>query len=57
VTFKLESQLPFGRCNKKPRSCCTGSHSVILDQVTYGIAVRMAVMSMTLGRDTREAQA
>jgi aspartate carbamoyltransferase catalytic subunit len=27
-----------------------GQHSVILDQVTYGIAIRMAVMSMTLGR-------
>ena len=33
-----------------------GSRSVILEQVTYGIAVRMAVMSMTLGRigDQRE---
>jgi len=26
-----------------------GSHSVILNQVSYGIAVRMAVMSLTLG--------
>ncbi len=33
-----------------------GSRSVILEQVTYGIAVRMAVMSMALGRigDQRE---
>jgi len=33
-----------------------GSQSVILDQVTYGISVRMAVMSMALGREpeTRE---
>jgi aspartate carbamoyltransferase catalytic subunit len=33
-----------------------GYHSVILQQVTYGIAVRMAVMSMALGRigDNRE---
>ena len=33
-----------------------GSHSVILEQVTYGIDVRMAVMSMALGRigDERE---
>jgi aspartate carbamoyltransferase catalytic subunit len=28
-----------------------GKHSVILDQVTYGISVRMAVMSMVLGRE------
>ena len=27
-----------------------GKHSVILDQVTYGISVRMAIMSMVLGR-------
>ena len=32
-----------------------GKHSVILDQVTYGIAVRMAVMSMTLGSHTNNA--
>lgn len=31
-----------------------GSHSVILQQVTYGIAVRMAVMSMVLGRGSDE---
>ena len=28
-----------------------GSRSVILDQVSYGISVRMAVMTMTLGRE------
>ncbi|MCW9055504.1 MAG: aspartate carbamoyltransferase catalytic subunit, partial [Gammaproteobacteria bacterium] len=37
-----------------------GSQSVILSQVTYGIAVRMAVMSMTLGShkqvDTKQEQ-
>ena len=35
-----------------------GPQSVILDQVTYGISVRMAVMSMALGRtpDTDEAE-
>jgi len=26
-----------------------GNHSVILQQVSYGIAIRMAVMSMTMG--------
>jgi len=28
-----------------------GARSVILDQVTYGISVRMAIMSMVLGRE------
>jgi aspartate carbamoyltransferase catalytic subunit len=28
-----------------------GSHSVILPQVTFGIAVRMAVMSILAGND------
>ncbi|MCF6217345.1 MAG: aspartate carbamoyltransferase catalytic subunit [Gammaproteobacteria bacterium] len=32
-----------------------GHHSVILQQVTNGIAIRMAVMSMTLGRPTSAA--
>ncbi len=31
-----------------------GVRSVILDQVTYGIAVRMAVMSMVLGREPEQ---
>jgi len=31
-----------------------GSHSVILQQVSYGIAVRMAVMSLTLGAHAGE---
>jgi aspartate carbamoyltransferase catalytic subunit len=31
-----------------------GPRSVILNQVTYGIAVRMAVMSMTLGRQQKD---
>ena len=34
-----------------------GEHSVILDQVTYGISVRMAVMSMVLGREPETAAA
>ena len=33
-----------------------GPRSVILNQVTYGIAVRMAVMSMTLGRYSKDNQ-
>ena len=32
-----------------------GPHSVILEQVTNGIAVRMAVMSITLGHHARPA--
>ena len=31
-----------------------GVRSVILDQVTYGISVRMAVMSMVLGREPEQ---
>jgi aspartate carbamoyltransferase catalytic subunit len=31
-----------------------GPQSVILSQVTYGIAVRMAVMSMTLGSHRKD---
>ena len=34
-----------------------GPQSVILDQVTYGISVRMAVMSMALGRDPETSEA
>jgi len=34
-----------------------GPHSVILEQVRYGIAVRMGVMSMTLGRARTEESA
>ena len=33
-----------------------GPRSVILDQVSYGIAVRMAVMTMTLGREPEERE-
>lgn len=32
-----------------------GSHSVILEQVTNGIAIRMALMSITLGNQARSA--
>ncbi len=32
-----------------------GPHSVILEQVTNGIAVRMAIMSITLGHHARPA--
>jgi aspartate carbamoyltransferase catalytic subunit len=31
-----------------------GNRSVILDQVTYGISVRMAIMSMVLGREPEQ---
>jgi len=33
-----------------------GPHSVILDQVSYGIAVRMAVMTMALGREKQAGE-
>jgi len=40
---------PINRGVEIDSNVADGKHSVILDQVTYGIAVRMAVMSMTLG--------
>jgi len=40
---------PINRGVEIESSVADGERSVILDQVTYGIAVRMAVMSMTLG--------
>ena len=40
---------PINRGVEIESSVADGDRSVILDQVTYGIAVRMAVMSMTLG--------
>lgn len=51
---------PINRGVEIASSVADGPQSVILDQVTYGIAVRMAVMSITLGAtstQTREAGA
>jgi aspartate carbamoyltransferase catalytic subunit len=42
---------PINRGVEIDSSVADGPRSVILDQVSYGIAVRMAVMTMTLGRD------
>lgn len=41
---------PMNRGVEIDSSVADGSHSVILPQVTYGIAVRMAVMSMLAGK-------
>lgn len=41
---------PINRGVEIESSVADGKQSVILDQVTYGISVRMAVMSMALGR-------
>ncbi len=43
---------PINRGVEIDSSVADGPRSVILDQVSYGISVRMAVMTMTLGRDT-----
>ena len=43
---------PINRGVEIASSVADGPRSVILDQVTYGIAVRMAVMAMTLGGHT-----
>ncbi len=40
---------PLNRGVEIDSTVADGSHSVILNQVSYGIAVRMAVMSLTLG--------
>ncbi|HEB81497.1 MAG TPA: aspartate carbamoyltransferase catalytic subunit [Gammaproteobacteria bacterium] len=42
---------PINRGVEIDSSVADGPRSVILDQVSYGIAVRMAVMTMTLGRE------
>ncbi len=42
---------PINRGVEIQSSVADGPQSVILDQVTYGISVRMAVMSMVLGRE------
>ncbi|VAX10573.1 Aspartate carbamoyltransferase [hydrothermal vent metagenome] len=43
---------PINRGVEIASNVADGDHSVILQQVTNGIAIRMAVMSMTLGRPT-----
>lgn len=43
---------PINRGVEIESSVADGPQSVILEQVTYGIAVRMAVMSMALGRSS-----
>ena len=40
---------PINRGVEIDSNVADGERSVILNQVTYGIAVRMAVMSITLG--------
>ena len=42
---------PINRGVEIESSVADGEQSVILSQVTYGISIRMAVMSMALGRD------
>ena len=46
---------PINRGVEIESSVADGSRSVILNQVTYGIAVRMAIMSMVLGREPEAA--
>ncbi len=48
---------PINRGVEIDSSVADGSQSVILDQVTYGISVRMAVMSMALGRNPETIEA
>lgn len=48
---------PINRGVEIDSSVADGPCSVILDQVSYGIAVRMAVMTMTLGREPEDREA
>lgn len=48
---------PINRGVEIASSVADGPQSVILEQVTHGIAVRMAVMSMTLGSQAEEGHA
>ena len=48
---------PINRGVEIDSNVADGSRSVILDQVSYGISVRMAVMTMTLGREPETEEA
>jgi aspartate carbamoyltransferase catalytic subunit len=48
---------PINRGVEIDSSVADGPRSVILDQVSYGISVRMAVMTMTLGRAPEDEEA
>ena len=47
---------PINRGVEIESAVADGPHSVILNQVTYGIAVRMAVLSMTMSGQTAQRQ-
>ena len=46
---------PINRGVEIDSSVADGKHSVILQQVSHGIAIRMAVMAMTMGRSPEES--
>ena len=48
---------PLNRGVEIASNVADGNQSVILQQVSFGIAVRMAVMSMVLGRGTESSDA
>jgi len=47
---------PINRGVEIESAVADGPHSVILNQVTYGIAVRMAVLSMAMSGQTAQRQ-
>jgi len=47
---------PINRGVEIESSVADGSQSVILEQVTHGIAIRMAVMSMALGSQAEQTE-
>ena len=46
---------PINRGVEISSAIADGKHSVILDQVNYGIAIRMAVLSMTMQNKNNES--
>jgi aspartate carbamoyltransferase catalytic subunit len=48
---------PINRGVEMDSQVADGPHSVILAQVTHGIAVRMAVMSMAMGQKAQSGEA
>ena len=56
-TFRFRGTVTYRtltKANKNNRA--DGPHSVILNQVTYGIAIRMAVLSMAMSGQTAQRQ-
>ena len=47
---------PINRGVEIDSNVADGEHSVILQQVSHGIAIRMAIMSMVMGRTSEDGE-